>query len=311
MNDSPQTVPNTHLESASHPPGPPRSVSAAPPLLAPAATVVAALGIPVGFLLLILASSLHTPSIATPLGVVGGTGTIVVVLRVLAVIEFVGAAALILAGIGVLLRKQWGRILTLVLAIVLLLTGLGGLSRPDVRTGLSALLHLGFAVFALVVLLRPRYAAEFSGLAVSAVPQRPAQESVPVPVLAVRGRAFAWWVVLLFLATHVGCVLVGLFARPVLLELQRHANEQSPTGPHLFTQQGQSTVGGDKPFKVYYAIPYLSEPNLTVEPVNAWQGGDPGYYIKEQEPNCFVVVPTRPGSSVSIRWTAKGRLADK
>jgi hypothetical protein len=275
--------------------------------------LVAALGLPLGIMLLVLASALASTTFMTPFGMVGGGGPVVTVLRVLAVLEFVCDAALILAGIGVLLRKPWGRALTLVLAGLMLLSTLGNLSSPAVTTGLGALLHVGFAVFALVILLRPRYAAEFRQPAVPFPAERPPQRLAGhAGVAAAPGgaaRGFGWRAVLVLLATHILCLVVGLFAQAGVVALEREV--QARPGfrePFLFTQQGQLTLRGDKEFTVYYAQPYVSEPNLTVELVS---GGDAQLFVKEQQKNSFTVVPTtRPGTSVTIRWIAKGRLRD-
>jgi hypothetical protein len=114
-------------------------------------------------------------------------------------------------------------------------------------------------------------------------------------------------VVLLLIVTHVTCVLAGLFARAALHEIEQRRAQRLE--PQLFTQQGQITLGGDNPFKVYYATPYVSEPNLTVESSFGAQGHSQ-FFVKEQEKNGFQVVPkTQPGVTVTIRWTAKGRLA--
>jgi hypothetical protein len=331
MNDTPEDVPDIHLEKASNAtPTPPVTAEIPPPTTAVPATaravtapprsgwvtavgicefVVAGLGIPVGVLLLVLTSAPQYPAIMTPFGMMGGGGLVVTVLRVVAVIEFVCAGALILAGVGVLLRKPWGRILTLVLAVVMLVNGLGQLTTPGVVTVLGTFLNLGFAIFALIVLLRSRYAAEFTWTG-TAPPRERTEQAVPAPSPRAPARAFGWRLLLLLLVTHVACVLVGLFAQAALLDLQQRVrSEPQRAEPQLFMQQVQLTIGGDKPFQVYYATPYVSQPNLTIEGV--WQAADHSrFFIKEQEATGFVIVPTTtPGSSVSVRWTAKGRLA--
>jgi len=74
-----------------------------------------------------------------------------------------GAIPLLLAGIGVLQRQQWGRILTLVLAGLDLFNALAAFrSDSVVFASIWFLLHVGYGVTAFVILLQPRYAEEFS-----------------------------------------------------------------------------------------------------------------------------------------------------
>jgi hypothetical protein len=73
---------------------------------------------------------------------------------------FVGGALYILGGIGVLMRQQYGRIITLILG------ALSGLSALCSVTGLpqtivSILISGGYCVFVYIVLLNSEYAAEF------------------------------------------------------------------------------------------------------------------------------------------------------
>jgi hypothetical protein len=337
MSDSSAPVPDLHLEQTAGlttaPPAPAVSPPAAAPPPAPVVAavphsaavtlvgilnfVVAALGIPVGVLLLLLASALEAPVFRGSFGQVGGGGPIVTFLRIMAVFEFICDGALIFAGIGVLLRKPGARILTLVLAGLMLLSGLGYLSHPDPTTVLGALLHIAYAVFVFIVLLRPRYAAEFAQTA-APPPTAPASAARPVERLSERvavapgpglsRRAFALWVVLILVLTHVACVAAGLFADAGLTALQKPAQKPQPVAaPKLETQEGKLPLVGDKEFRVYYGYPYVSPPNLTVE-LAAPSGPDCSFWVKEQQPDSFTVVPkTKPGTTVSIHWTAKGR----
>lgn len=79
-----------------------------------------------------------------------------VILAIAGVTSFVGLLTLI-AGFGVQKFREWGRILTIVLAVISALLGiLSLLSLSPV-----GLVQIGYAVFALVVLLNPNYIREF------------------------------------------------------------------------------------------------------------------------------------------------------
>lgn len=76
------------------------------------------------------------------------------------------ALPLILAGVGVVKRRQWGRILTLVMGAILGLLGLISLFfslKGGVGAGIVGdLILVGYGVLAYVVLLNAKNAAEFS-----------------------------------------------------------------------------------------------------------------------------------------------------
>src|SRR5207247_7305610 len=70
------------------------------------------------------------------------------------------AVPTILAGVGVMNRRQWGRILTLVLGA---LAGLGALAtlRGIPNTIPNIVVSAGYCIFVYVILLNKDYAAEF------------------------------------------------------------------------------------------------------------------------------------------------------
>jgi hypothetical protein len=65
------------------------------------------------------------------------------------------AVPVILAGVGVLKRRPWGRILTIILGILAAIGGVIGILTP------AGWLNIAYAVFVLVVLFNAKYAAEF------------------------------------------------------------------------------------------------------------------------------------------------------
>ncbi|PQO47890.1 hypothetical protein [Blastopirellula marina] len=79
-----------------------------------------------------------------------------VIIGMMAVQMLVGLLV-ILAGYGVQNYRQWGRILTIVLAVVSALLGVFSL----LQLSPIGLLQIGYAVFALVVMLNPHYTKEF------------------------------------------------------------------------------------------------------------------------------------------------------
>jgi hypothetical protein len=94
-----------------------------------------------------------------------------VIVRVIAVIlVMLGAVCVllgalgVLAGAGTLRRKQWGRILALILAVPAFLVGLLALSEADGAAPLVVVgaTHLLYGVLAVIILIR--YGAEFSRL---------------------------------------------------------------------------------------------------------------------------------------------------
>lgn len=76
-----------------------------------------------------------------------------------------GGVPLILAGIGVLKRQQWGRVLTLILGGLSLLIAIGIVYKfwPFNWFGWTwTLVHVGYTVAGFVFLLMPRFAEEFA-----------------------------------------------------------------------------------------------------------------------------------------------------
>jgi hypothetical protein len=83
---------------------------------------------------------------------------------------FVGVVTLLIAGlwiltgVGVLQRKGWARIVTLVLGALMLLGGLcsiPGLTVAPLNALLQIVILLGYGIFVYVILLNKQYAAEF------------------------------------------------------------------------------------------------------------------------------------------------------
>lgn len=270
--------------------------------------VAAGLGIPVGVLLLVVAGNLHAVRVILPFG--GSVGLIVALLRTLAVIEFVCDGLLILASVGLLIRKPWARWLMLGVAFLMVASGIASLFHIHATTIVGASIHLVFGLFALVVLLLPRSAAEFRPTPVvvdapkkeEAVKAMPETSPVPAASESSSRRQFAHWSVLLLIATHVVCVLVGLAAWPAVQSLERIGSYDS----RFVTQDGQITLSGGEPYTIYYAQPYASEPNLTVQLVADHFGRTQGRFtVREQSAKSFVVVGAE--GNVAIRWVAKGR----
>jgi hypothetical protein len=92
------------------------------------------------------------PDAAAAAGMFGGlflvAGVIVIILGV----------PMLLAGYGVQKRRQWGRILTLILGGLSALFGVFNL----VTLNPGVIVNAGYAIFVFVILLNSRYAAEFS-----------------------------------------------------------------------------------------------------------------------------------------------------
>jgi len=71
---------------------------------------------------------------------------------------FFGAFAII-AGIGVIMRQNWGRVLTLIMGFLALITAI--MSIPA-QLYIGLLLNGGYAVFVIIVMFNRKYGAEFS-----------------------------------------------------------------------------------------------------------------------------------------------------
>jgi hypothetical protein len=69
------------------------------------------------------------------------------------------ALPLLLAGYGVLQRRGWGRILTIVIGIILGIFGVLSLLGANI---IGAVIDLGYCVFVLVVLFNSKFAKEFA-----------------------------------------------------------------------------------------------------------------------------------------------------
>jgi hypothetical protein len=92
------------------------------------------------------------PEAAAAATIVGG------VLIVLGILVLLLSLPTIIAGVGIVKRRQWGRILTLILGGISGVLGL--LSLIALQPG--GLLQLAYAIFVFVVLLNEKYAAEFA-----------------------------------------------------------------------------------------------------------------------------------------------------
>jgi hypothetical protein len=98
----------------------------------------------------------------------GGAATVQTVgaiIMITAVISLAWGAGAIAGGVGLLGRKNWGRILTLVLAGVsglLAILSLIQIGSAGAGALLNVLIYGFYAVFAFVVLLSPQRAQEFS-----------------------------------------------------------------------------------------------------------------------------------------------------
>ena len=96
-------------------------------------------------------------------GATGFAGIFMAMAGVLGFCAIVSGLPAILVGWGVLARRQWARILTLIFAVLAILAGLGGLANYSGGAApiVSGLLHLAYGIFAFVVLLNKQFAAEF------------------------------------------------------------------------------------------------------------------------------------------------------
>jgi len=65
----------------------------------------------------------------------------------------------LLAGYGIQRRKQWGRVLTIILATLSGILAISHIVRLNPQA--ISLVYGGYTVFVLFILLRPKYAAEF------------------------------------------------------------------------------------------------------------------------------------------------------
>ncbi len=86
-----------------------------------------------------------------------GIGIASVFVLAIAGIQVLVGLLILLAGYGVQAFREWGRILTIVLAIISALLGLMSLSSLSP----FGLVQIGYAIFALVVLLNPNYTRDF------------------------------------------------------------------------------------------------------------------------------------------------------
>ncbi|WP_146118788.1 hypothetical protein [Blastopirellula marina] len=86
-----------------------------------------------------------------------GMGIMSVVIVAIAGIQVLSGVLILLAGYGVQNYREWGRILTIVLAVISGVIGLLSL----LLLWVFGLLQIGYAIFTLIVLLNPSYTRDF------------------------------------------------------------------------------------------------------------------------------------------------------
>src|SRR5262249_9690761 len=135
-----------------------------------------------------------------------------------AVVTFVLTPVLIAAGVGLLLRWRLGRVLTFVLCGLALLVALANLSPSD---PVGVVLHLGYATFALAVLLHPRGVRDFAKAGEADATQ------------GSREPGLAWGWVLALIGSHVLCVVPRRSGRA-------YCRRMSPRGGSLSARRARS-----------------------------------------------------------------------
>jgi type IV secretory pathway VirB2 component (pilin) len=98
-------------------------------------------------------------AVSTFVGMLAGFGAVIGIIIVIVALLYIAA------GYGLLKRRQWGRVLTLILGVLSALGGLSGLTqiRSDAGSALgSAAIGIAYCVFAFVILLKKETAEEFS-----------------------------------------------------------------------------------------------------------------------------------------------------
>ncbi len=99
-------------------------------------------------------------------GVGGSLAFLGTLMMILSVAALAWGAAAIPSGIGLLMRRNWGRVLALILAAVAGLMGLAGLLPIFLGGGFSTVMYLvfygGYAAWVFLVLLRARVRSEFA-----------------------------------------------------------------------------------------------------------------------------------------------------
>jgi hypothetical protein len=156
-------------------------------------------------------------------------GVLAALAVMLAVVSILMGLLMELAGWGLLARRPWARSLTLVLGGLAVLAALASLNPLN---PLSLILNAGYAALVFVVLLNPRYTAEFSPASAAADATRPG--AAPE-----RGLRLEWPLALLVLAAlGLGYALGWAFSRPT--SGSRHA------GPRpLVAIMAESTMPGE------------------------------------------------------------------
>jgi hypothetical protein len=92
--------------------------------------------------------------------------TVGVIIMATAVLTLLWGGLAIAGGVGLIKRRNWGRILTLVLGgiagVLAILSLIGTFQGGGVASLVNVLIYAGYAVFAFVVLLNPQNAREFA-----------------------------------------------------------------------------------------------------------------------------------------------------
>jgi hypothetical protein len=99
-------------------------------------------------------------------------------------------------------------------------------------------------------------------------------------------------------------LLLALFLGCMSLQIGGRRSVEVPVGDGLIEQTGTVTLTGHEAQKVYYPIPYVSTPNLTL--CDKWPCGH--WEIIDQQWDHFTVRRSGHswGSPLELTWTAKG-----
>ncbi len=174
---------------------------------------------------------------------------------IIAALALIKSLLMVVAGWGVIKRRPWGRILTLVLGGLAVLAALGSLSPLN---PLSLFIYAGYAAMVFAVLLEPRYAVEFlpGGAATGAMGVGDAGPTKMQGWIASRPL---WLLVVVLTGTHLFCILAGAGLAG------REPRDPNDIGKsELFEQEGQMAVGEAtvEESEVNFPYPYAIAPNV-------------------------------------------------